>query len=846
MTQQDILAKLGLSESEQKAYITLLAMGQLSEGELAKFSNIRVQEVIGILSQLKEKGLAHEIHGITAKWVASYPFKDMSESIAHLRTDLAALSSDLDAVLKNRVTEYQSYSEQTRKEMEESLDRTKRTIKISTDTMKEDFEKFTDSIVEKSNGILKNEESQLIQTIKTTLDAEKTQLSDIRARNQVALEEATTSVTTAVSTGKEQVKQQTAHVRTSLISSVDDFEAKTRANATTHLDNATTTLEQGSVTLNDVLTSSFQNFNMALEELQTKLETMAKEQSRAMTGVGNTVKTNAMGFAEKRQSDIHTFLGSVRDQNAAIMEQHSTTLRERADQTHKRLIAKANQELNQLRMTANTVIENLQSNATTIVQALESKVTQLLQTFQEAMSAGVAEFNTTLQQQGSTFGEQVESSLQSFETTLTNTTQEFATGMSSLVGEIDTRSKEAVEQLVTEQLQTADGETTQFKEQIEATINQGTEQTEQLSSSFREESQNLFKGSSDEVQEIITSAKGTISQLAEQVRQSHKQAITDHLERLGSIVAEQKEVVNTNTAELETSLEANLTTHANTIDTTTQTLQQTFNNLVTNGHTAIDTVQQELAETIQQATTQLAEQIRMNTSSLQDKAIDTMNESFSTSMQAIDTTETTIGTGIKEQINTLIGKLQDFSEQFANKVQGVSDIVGNTETALGTLWDIVQTYDRKPLFTAVLLGKESIISYMEKMLKEVKSTITLVTPSYQFLPVDAIKAVKSAVRVSILTTVDPMDPSDREFIQDLYQQENVRVRTIQRERIEYWGADRDSEEVVLAPAEPERPDAELVGVATQTKGFIDLLSKVTVGSYLMGMSKEISRREVDM
>ncbi|MFX0195263.1 MAG: helix-turn-helix domain-containing protein, partial [Candidatus Hodarchaeota archaeon] len=150
MTQQDILAKLGLSESEQKAYITLLAMGQLSEGELAKFSKLNVREVTEILSKLKEKGLTHEIHGITAKWVASYPFKGMSESVAHLRTDLKALSSDLAAVLKSRVTEYKSYSEQTRKEMEESLDRTKRSLKISTDTMKEDFEKFTGSVLEKS------------------------------------------------------------------------------------------------------------------------------------------------------------------------------------------------------------------------------------------------------------------------------------------------------------------------------------------------------------------------------------------------------------------------------------------------------------------------------------------------------------------------------------------------------------------------------------------------------------------------------------------------------------------------------------------------------------------------
>ncbi|MFX0195264.1 MAG: hypothetical protein ACFFCW_04000, partial [Candidatus Hodarchaeota archaeon] len=693
---------------------------------------------------------------------------------------------------------------------------------------------------------LNNEENQLMQTIKTTLDLEKTQLTDIQARNQAALEEATKSVTTAVITGKEHVKQQTDQVRTSLASSVDDFETKTRTNARTHLDSATTILEQGKATLNDALTSSFQNITTTLEELQTKLETMATEQSRAIMGVGDMVKTGAMMFTDKRHSEIHSLLGTVKDQNASIIEEHTTNLLERANQTQKRLNTETNQELNQLRIAANNVIENLQSNATTIVQALETKVAQLLQTFQDTMNAGVAEFHTTLQQQGTTFGEQVESSLRSFETSVTNTTQEFATEMSSLVGEIDTQSKEAVVQLVSEQLQVTTEETTRFKEHIEATVNQGTEQTQQFSTSLQKDSNNLFKRSSDEVQNTITSAKGTVSQTAEQIRQSHEQTITDHLERLGSSVAEQKEVVETNTVELESSLEANLTTHSNKIKTTTQTLQQTFDNLVANRLTAIETVQQGLDETIQQATTQIAEKIRMDASSLQNKAIDTMNESYSSSTEAIENTQTTIGAGIKEQIDTLILKLQDFSEQFANKVQDVSNIVGNTETALGSLWDIVINYDRKPFFTAILLGKESIISYMEKMLAEVKSTITLVTPSYQFLPVDAIKAVKSAVRVSILTTVDPTDPSDRDFIQDLYQQENVRVRTIQRERIEYWGADRDSEEVVLAPAEPERPDAELVGVATQTKGFIDLLSKVTVGSYLMAMSKEISRREVDM
>ncbi|MFQ5979018.1 MAG: helix-turn-helix domain-containing protein [Candidatus Heimdallarchaeota archaeon] len=99
-----ILEQLGLASHEEKVYITLLALGQLTTGEISRHSGVDFFQSERALERLIERGLVQQVQGLS-RFVALYPFEGFVEEAQKGVEVLASLGLDLESYVTVKVNE---------------------------------------------------------------------------------------------------------------------------------------------------------------------------------------------------------------------------------------------------------------------------------------------------------------------------------------------------------------------------------------------------------------------------------------------------------------------------------------------------------------------------------------------------------------------------------------------------------------------------------------------------------------------------------------------------------------------------------------------------------------------
>ena len=102
--ESSILQQLGLASHEEKVYITLLALGQLTTGEISRYSGQDYFQTERAIERLIERGLVRNVQGVS-RFVAFYPFEGFVEDAQKGVKILATLGLDLDSYVTVKVEE---------------------------------------------------------------------------------------------------------------------------------------------------------------------------------------------------------------------------------------------------------------------------------------------------------------------------------------------------------------------------------------------------------------------------------------------------------------------------------------------------------------------------------------------------------------------------------------------------------------------------------------------------------------------------------------------------------------------------------------------------------------------
>jgi sugar-specific transcriptional regulator TrmB len=137
--------------------------------------------------------------------------------------------------------------------------------------------------------------------------------------------------------------------------------------------------------------------------------------------------------------------------------------------------------------------------------------------------------------------------------------------------------------------------------------------------------------------------------------------------------------------------------------------------------------------------------------------------------------------------------------------------------------------------TWVIATKEAITEYIKDMLVRTKSTVSVIVPTFEDLPFEAIMQTPSTRRVIVATKILA---TQREQVQQMLAKGNIQIR--QRPEGDIFSCARDGEEILIAPyAEGIKP-SETVAIVSQQVGFAKQFHEL-IGPMWMSRAQKIER-----
>ncbi|MHC1590960.1 MAG: hypothetical protein ACXQS8_02645, partial [Candidatus Helarchaeales archaeon] len=168
-------------------------------------------------------------------------------------------------------------------------------------------------------------------------------------------------------------------------------------------------------------------------------------------------------------------------------------------------------------------------------------------------------------------------------------------------------------------------------------------------------------------------------------------------------------------------------------------------------------------------------------------------------------------------------QFKECEEQTEQRAKILRAVWAETEKILATSGEL----------TWILVTQEAIQEYMADMITRTKSTISLVAPDFENLPLDAIQKARRTTRIK---TASRILADARDKVAMLLEQGNVEIR--QRADRDLWAAARDGEEVLIAPmAEKE---TQKVAIISQEPAIVKYFHEI-IGPLVIARAQRISR-----
>ncbi|MHA1746697.1 MAG: hypothetical protein ACTSWW_11910 [Promethearchaeota archaeon] len=388
-------------------------------------------------------------------------------------------------------------------------------------------------------------------------------------------------------------------------------------------------------------------------------------------------------------------------------------------------------------------------------------------------------------------------------THITNTTTQCSTELS--------KSLETTDQTIESFIKTNSQE---FKDKITAVQTQFTEKSENTRTEFTENT----NGKISEVQEKITGMKSDLSSELTLHREAEEKILVEIVaaqETLGKIHIEaMKGHLDTFQDIFNANVDDQLTALGQFKDATTQEFLEKGNGYkeaigitIINIKTDFDTLlgakstdlTTSLSEILDTHTASISENIQKLTDTFSTANIETVSifkeleELVSNTIKKIkNTAKTSIDTG-KQVLNDELGKVFETSLE---TMSSVKDLGEEPIKILESAWEAMTSIDViKAEKTWHLIGEDAIYPYIKSMIRDVKSKLTLVLPSWDDVPFDALMEKKA--RMTIITSV----PSESQEQVDKLKEKGAQIMDYSGQ--DFIAIDRDGEELLFAPVSAE-------------------------------------------
>nr|MDO8135541.1 hypothetical protein [Candidatus Njordarchaeum guaymaensis] len=200
-----------------------------------------------------------------------------------------------------------------------------------------------------------------------------------------------------------------------------------------------------------------------------------------------------------------------------------------------------------------------------------------------------------------------------------------------------------------------------------------------------------------------------------------------------------------------------------------------------------------------------------------DKAISTINSSL---IGVIERNEALI----KEETKNVLASFRESIEKLRKASTGA-------ELVLHSAW---MELEKTPQFAAEktwqVVTRTAIMSHIQEMVKRTRSNIVIVLPTIKEAPLEDIKSVKKATRVTLVLSDIAGDQKETDMLAEMSRQANMTIRA--GPNLFCFGCSRDNEEMLFSPVAPT--DNELVGVVSTMDNYVQFFDRIILPALLGG------------
>ncbi|MFX1282443.1 MAG: helix-turn-helix domain-containing protein [Promethearchaeota archaeon] len=795
------LESLDLNFQESKVYITLLALGPLSLGEIIKNTEFTSADTIKSLENLQNKGYVHQIPGVADRFNAIIPFNDLKASTNTTISQMEHLASQLDDHIAKKLEIILTKVREESQKISDGIETARTAINQSEMKAEGDIEaRIARYTLEVEQGTDQTK-SDIKKTFETKQSEHQALISNLKALSD--------QKTNEMSAKYHEVNRQFLEKYQEGIDQLKASESQ-RNQSLTNM-NETLTSQ-----LNDSLTQGIQNVHQSMDATgQTLFQSIGERNEKLsahITNVSAEIASTVTTVSEDGQGKIVSSLGSC---NERFQQQLETSKKD--------AIEAFSATRDEIKLKTDNSAQNLQEQLNETLVITQDHIIEMLQQAQEMLSTKVAEARNKVETSLGEFSEAVK-----LETD--NDVQKIIVNTESTFGGL-----------------TQDTQTTyqQSAEQIAAAFNG-------MISDAKEKTEKTKGDALLELQEVVETLKTEIISQLEQFKQTlspQTQYLNDELakfktelttsrtqaiETFNSMMEDFKSSVNTKHQEIEMFV----TQEINVLLENTNQFVGELNEQIKNYDTKFNTT---LIESAVKGSEKLIVQIR----ELHEKVVNVVNEMSKNATDQLSATSQLIAGSIQAEITTLETELTDYSTKFKEVTQQNEEVFKNYLFSLEKLSSLVTDTKHPEVQTAPIVSREAVLNYIHHMFARMKGGMTLLIPQVSDIPIDMILETKNHQRINLVSVIDPNTHTD--LLKRLFSKPNVRVRSVDTTKFEdvgkYIAADRDGEEVIIGITEDQ---GETVAIASYADSFVTLMGKIVLGDYFLARSIEITRSEVGM
>lgn len=798
-----------LSPEEAKVYIELIALGQLTPGELAQIKNEEFESVKQACEGLAQKGFAKRMPGNIPKYIAQYPFSTLTDSTKTVFEQLKTVIQELEEFVESK---------------SEDVDAQIAAYKENVETQ------FTES-----QGAIVNESGATTDIIAKQIAENKTKIeSIINQANEISKEHLNTMTTNIKAKGEEILTE----FQGSITQSTSEIKSSLETKKTTNL---------------DVMNNNSQRVDQINQDTQTKINSITESLNGKITFFGTKIN-------EQLDNESKSITENLQSTSEAL----SNNLTQEA-QMHKEKMTNAFfDNKTKIENNFNSLRESQEFSLSNITKEQPTKTGESLEKFKANVSEIVSKNNSEVSTQLTDISSKLNNELTNFQQKINELFTQNQEKISLLLNNAKEGYNSSSTKISEQLLQSTDNVTDSINKIVETSVK--TTQ-EQLIKNI-ESNQALFAGGLTNFEKDFTETqKGFI----ERNQLMIKENVNNTLQQINEIITESKTYYSTLTAETNSNISQQQNEFLNLVKEGTTEFKKSltdsstdFNDSISNLEefftTTIDNIKERVkvltntiavesknvqTKSFEEISTNLGHIATMSTDTFDDvqkKGYAAIEKMRMTAVNQLNNVQKSVTGSIEGQIVAVKEGVAGFSDKYNNTTKILEKSVQELQAALGEVAEKMTKIPPWEPDTVPLAGLNTVTGHIENMFLRMNAGITLLTPNIHWLPLKDIKASKISQRITIV--VPPRQVSKNEgLIKELLTKTNIRIKTITMEGMvmNYLAADRDGEEYCMGFASEK--ESEVAGLATVNDDYIALFGKIVIGDYFLARSKEVNRAD---